>query len=146
MNSFEFINHLCTLLEEKGLGQIPEPTPLKKKKPREPRIYKPGDKVKIRYLKDLPLPAHLRLPIFRRNKNQDEWEASTIEIVVMSMSNTGYYTEALVEPRSQKAYFERSYARKDDLANSIFLGKWNNPILENKRLKLNFLRKPWRSE
>lgn len=136
----EFINTLCEMLEARGLAPVPTPAATKPKKVRKPKVFKSGDVIRKRTLRDLPLPAHVRIPIERYDEESGQWLAATMEQVVTYLIDGGYYGRALVKPGTTKAYSKGSILdkeRKDWLDGAIYLGPWKSDIVK-KDLKINF--------
>ena len=143
----KFLEKLCDELESQGLAPVPTPAAAKPKKVRKPKEFKDGDVIRKRHLRDLPLPAHVRIPVRKRDEGYDGafnegWYDDHIEQVVTYITDHGYYHCALVRPGTKKAYPESTYARKDDLDGATFLGLWTGQILKEKRLKTNFRYSP----
>jgi hypothetical protein len=144
----EFITKCCTWLRDQGLADKPAPKAKKPKKPRKPKVFKEGDTIRKRDLRDLPLPALVEIPIQRWNKEIRGWDTQsteTIKHVVIALGNDGYYHFALVEPKSGRAYptgslWGGSYPtrHKDDLDGATYLGKWTKAIAKNKIVRLDF--------
>lgn len=136
---YKFIERLCGLLEKQGLGPIPIPAEEKPKKARKIKQFVPGDIVKKTNLRDLPLPAKVRLTIERYDENSKIWLESTMDIVVTSLTNTGRFTYAIV-PDGKTAYFENyRYGRsKRELEGATFLGKFDGE-LSKKEITVRYL-------
>ncbi len=144
----EFLLQCCAWLREKGLADKPTPKAKKPKKARNPKVFKKGDTIRKRHLRDLPLPALVEIPIQRWDNEKREWDTEsteTIKYVVIALGNDGYYQHALVEPSSGRAYptgelwnGEYPSRHKDDLDGAIYLGKWTKAIATNKIVRLDF--------
>lgn len=137
----EFLNQLCDMLDERGLADIPKAKEKGPKQPHKPRIFKSGDIIRQRTLRDLPLPAHVRVDIEKHDKKSDQWVAAQLEWVVTHIYVGGfYYYKVGRDP--QKAYAARtSYSnreRKDWLDGAIYLGPWQGELVENKELNYKF--------
>lgn len=134
----EFIEKLCGILEKQGLGPVPIPAEEKPKKERKKKQFKSGDIVRKANLRDLPLPAKLRLAVEKLDEESKLWLESTMDIVVTKL-NTGTFTYAIV-PNGKTAYFESyAYARsKRELEGAIFLGKFDGE-LSKKEIKVRHL-------
>lgn len=124
----EFLNKLCSMLEEKGLSAIATPAPQKPKKAHVPKEFKPGDVIRKNTIRDVPLPAHIRIPIDKRNVDKDgnfvgDWYEDYIEKVVTKLGNgNGYMNSAYVV--DGKAGAPNNFDRKSNMEGAIFLGKW----------------------
>jgi hypothetical protein len=138
----EFIEQLCKMLEARGLGPIPSPKAKKAKKARKPKNFKPGDIVRKSTLRDLPLPAHVRIPIERYDEPAKQWVDATLEQVVIEIG-TGRYHSALIQPGTKRAYPDNPWAYKDDLYGATFLGKWEGSVAKKKKMKLKYR---WRAK
>lgn len=137
----EFLNKLCEMLEKQGLGPIPTPDQAKPKKDRKAKQFQAGDIIKKSTIRDLPLPAHVRLNIERRDEKTDQWLDSTLEVVVTDLANTGRFRYALI-PNGKTAYFE-GYPWKDKsyLEGATFLKKWDGEISKKEITHRVFYRK-----
>lgn len=134
----KFLNQLCSILEAKGLAAVPTPSPEKPTKPRKVKVFKPGDVIRRKDLRDLPLPAHVRIKIEKRHKDSSERLNGTIEQVVTGLHNDGYYSYYLVAPNG-KAYRERfNGKRKEWLDGAIYLGPWTGQIVKNEEIETKF--------
>jgi hypothetical protein len=139
----EFIETLCSILEERGLGPVPHPKAAKPKKKRKPKQFKPGDKIRRATIRDLPLPAHIRIEIERRDKDSDskDWYGDHLEQVVVAIHNNGHYIPALVVKDKaflKKGSFDATWGKdKRWLEGATFLGKWEGSIA-NKRVEPKF--------
>jgi hypothetical protein len=142
----KFLNQLCDILEARGLGPVPKPMPKKAKKPRKVKEFKSGDVIRKRHLRDMPLPAHVQVPIQRWDEENKQWlDGHTLEQVVIALTNYGDYEYALVNPTTKKAYpsgklWGNRYPQrsKDDLEGATFLGTWKGTIAKKKVLKPKF--------
>lgn len=136
-----FLNTLCKLLEGQGLGPVPTPAPVKPKKARKIKVFKSGDIVRKKDLRDLPLPAHVRVAIERRATFDDPWTEDSLELVVIGLNDGGYFEYAVVTPNAKTAYKESEYCstkRKDFIDGATFLGKWTGEIAKKKIVSLKF--------
>lgn len=141
-----FTQKLCEMLEARGLGPVPAPASQKPKKPRKVKEFKSGDVIRRRQLRDLPLPAHVRIPIQRFDEESEQWLDATIEHVVLKLWDGGVYEYALVAPNG-KAYtkaYSLSYMTQEKawLEGATFLGPWTGDLV-GKHLKLNFRHRRW---
>lgn len=123
----EFLNKLCSMLEEKGLSSIATPAPQKPKKAHVPKEFKAGDVIRKNTMRDLPLPAHIRIPIDKMDVDKDgravgEWYEDFIEKVITKIENNGYMYFAYVI--DGKAYRINQFGRKSEMEGATFLGKW----------------------
>ena len=136
----EFLQKLCGMLEKEGLGPIPTPETKEPKGPRVPKVFKPGDVIRKATLRDLPLPAHVRIPVERLpsgmewHKAKDgDWTKSTIDQVVVRLGDSGRYTYASIGREPDVAYQERTfdYQGKDWLDGATFVGLWKGKIVHS---------------
>ena len=136
----EFLNQLCEKLEKYGLGDIPTPQDEKPKKDRKAKIFSPGDVIKKTHIRDLPLPAHIRLQIEKWDEPSKQWLDSTLEQVVTHLGKSGHYQYAIVQPGTQKAHPPEFNCgkSKSELIGATFLGKWAGTIAEKKSMRLTF--------
>ena len=142
----EFLNQCCEIIEARGLGPVPKPLPKKAKKPRKVKEFKSGDVIRKRHLRDLPLPAHIQIPIQRYDEDSKQWlDGHTLEQVVTALTDSGRYHYAFVKPGTQYAYPSRKPSDypipngwKDDLEGATFLGVWKGKIAKTKVLKPKF--------
>lgn len=134
-----FLNLLCEKLEKQGLGPVPVPAEEKPKKVRVPKVFKAGDILRQSNLRDLPLPAHVRIPIKKWVSEKEKVDA-TLEVVITQLGSNGYYSWVLVKPNTDKAYPPAEYnnSSKRYLEGAVFLGPWKGTIAKEKELKLNF--------
>ncbi len=138
----EFINKLCAMLEARGLGPIPTPADDKPKKERKVKIFKPGDIVRLRNLRDLPLPAHIRVPVTKvfkgKDGEKDQRIESHIEEIITKIDDVGYYRFYVVG-KDNKAYkYYLGYDDKKYIDGAIFLGEWKGEIIKGREIKLDF--------
>lgn len=136
-----FINKLLKLLEDKGLGAIPVPTPPKPKKERKVKVFKSGDRISEKTLRDLPLPAHVKIRIWKYEDTDKERKNKIItdlDAIVTAMNNSGYFSLALIKPGTKNAYPFRNYERKQNLIGASFIGKWTGSIAKEKKIRVNF--------
>lgn len=139
----EFLNKLCEILKARGLGEIPTPAEKKAPKPRKVKQFEPGDVIKKTTIRDLPLPAHIRIDAKKRTWKNGKAEDSEgpVEIVVTKLHDGSGYVNALtVKPKTKKAYPTGmgKYTHRYYLEGATFLGKWEGEIIKNKELKLDF--------
>jgi hypothetical protein len=147
----EFLNKLCGMLEKDGLGPISTPTVKEPKGPRTPKVFKEGDVIRKATLRDLPLPAHVRIPIERLPSGMgspaakpSDWTESTIDQVVEKLNQSGEYYYALIGNDPKTAYRPGfiDYKDKDFLDGAMYVGPWKGKIL-NQELVIKFVfRKP----
>jgi len=136
----EFLNALCENLEARGLAPVPRPTRKVTKKQRKPKVFKSGDRVRTPTVRDLPLPAHVRIPIMRRDKTDktDTWVEAHIEFVVLKLYHGGFdYARvgggtAYRHPRGYHLMSERVW-----LHGATYLGPWTGKI-EKQALEYKF--------
>ena len=142
----EFINQLCDILEKRGLAPVPRPKAQVAKKTRKPKVFKSGDSIRSATIRDLPLPAHVRIPIEKFDEDSQQWLEAHIEHVVLGIRSDGYYDAAKVG--KGKAYREKGrlwpFERKDWLNGATYLGPWTGEIV-NKRLDYKFRHRHRRS-
>ncbi|RJR12835.1 hypothetical protein C4588_01665 [Candidatus Parcubacteria bacterium] len=137
----EFLETLCEMLEQRGLAAPATPAEAKPKQPRKVKVFKSGDIIKKSTMRDMPLPAEVRLQIEKLDTASNQWLASTLDVVVTSLN--GYYSYAVVPPGSKTAYYTGgcyNSLRKEDLIGAIFLREWDGKVesSEKKTVKLNF--------
>ena len=137
----EFINKLCDLLEKRGLGPVPTPAAAKPKKDRKVKEFKSGDIIRRSNMRDLPLPAHVRLNIQKYDKDSKQWLDDTLEQVVIGLGS-GVYYERYIMPGTDRAYptnvrYDFGIS-KDRLEGAVYLGPWKGKIVKTKDIKLNF--------
>lgn len=145
----KFINKLCEMLDSQGLGPVVKPAEEKPKKERKVKQFHSGDIIRKSNIRDLPLPAHVQIPIERLDKATDPWVSSTIQRVVTQLAS-GRYVSAVVHSDGKNAYYESEFdARwgrdKRELEGATFLGEWSGKIPEKKFIRVNFgFRVPWK--
>lgn len=136
-----FLEKLCSILDSRGLGPTPAPADEKPKKDRKVKVFHTGDIIKKSNLRDLPLPAHVRIPIERQDAATKQWVDSTIEKIVTGLGN-GRYSYAVIQPgkNSNTAYPDGSYSMgsKEDLFGATFLGEWKGKVSKDKTMRINF--------
>jgi len=135
----DFLNKLCSLLDSRGLGPVPTPADVKPKKDRKTKVFHSGDIINKSSLRDLPLPAHVMLPITRLDSATNQWVDSTIEHVVTELVPGRYRYAVVTKPDSKIAYPTGSYdfRPKDDLIGATFLGEWDGSIDKTKKVTTN---------
>ncbi len=137
-----FLNKLCEMLEARGLGPIPALPDEKPKKERKIKIFKAGDIVRQRDLRDLPLPALVRIPVTKvfkgKEGEKDQRIAGHIDEVVTKIHEVHYYDYYVVD-KDNKAYkYFLGYSFKTNLDGATFLGEWKGEIVKDKRIELDF--------
>lgn len=135
----EFLHRLCQILENRGLAEVPDIKERKKTKPHVPKIFKSGDIIRKGNLRDLPLPAYVRIPIERFKGESQDVTPDFLERVVLGLGNGGQYRYAQV--RSGVAYQDRQYMDidyKSHLYGATYIGPWKDRIEKGKELKINF--------
>jgi len=132
----EFITALCDILEKRGLAPVPRPAAQKAKKVRKPKVFKSGDRIRSATVRDLPLPAHVRIDIERYDEESKQWIEAHIEHAVLRMGTQGYYEGA---PVGNDKCYTKGYCmeRKDHLNGATYLGPWTGERV-NKRLDYKF--------
>ena len=136
----EFLNLLCETLEQRGLADVPKAQAQKPKKERVPKTFKSGDIIRKGTIRDLPLPAHVRVNVRKQSKGSDEWLNDQLDWVVVALNNYGGFLCYRVGRDGKKAYrASRSYSTesKDWLAGATFVGPWEGELVE-KELKYKF--------
>jgi hypothetical protein len=136
----EFIDALCENLEARGLAPVPRPTRKVLAKKRKPRMFKSGDRVRNATVRDLPLPAHVRIPIMRREKKDktDTWVEADIEFVVLKLYQGGYDYARVgggTAYRHPRGYHLMNH--KEWLHNATYLGPWTGKI-EKQNMEYKF--------
>jgi len=134
----EFIQKLCDKLEAKGLAAVPAPKEQKPSEPRKVKVFKAGDVIRRRDLRDLPLPAHVRISIEKQDTDSGQWLKCTIEQVVLRLNDSGHYSCARVEPDKNRAFGLDRFEEKYWLDGAVFLGVWKGSLIKDKELKYNF--------
>jgi hypothetical protein len=139
----EFINQLCDILEKRGLAPVPRPKAQVAKKTRKPKVFKSGDSIRSATIRDLPLPAHVRIPIEKFDEESQQWLEAHIEHAVLRMGNQGYYEGA---PVGNGKCYTKGYLMeaKRKLDGATYLGPWTGEKI-NKRLDYKFRHRPRRS-
>lgn len=137
-----FINRLCDILDAQGLGPVPLPAEEKPKKERKAKQFHSGDIIRKSNLRDLPLPAHIQMPIERLDDTSGQWVASTMQKVVTHLG-TGRYVAAIVHSDGKNAFYENAFdakwgRNKNELEGATFLGEWRTKIPEKKFIQVNF--------
>lgn len=137
----EFLGQLVAALEAEGLAPLPEAKEHKPTKQRKPKVFKPGDIIRESNLRDLPLPAHVEIPIERRAEGSQDWAPGTIEQVVTTL-HPGYVTCYRI--KDGRAYVRGwNEQRKDWLSGATYLGPWTGEMVKGKDVKYKFeFRKP----
>lgn len=138
----EFLNQLCKILEDRGLGPVPTPAAAKPKKVRKPKVFKSGDVIRKTTLRDLPLPAHVRIDIEKYDADSKQWLDDTLEQVVTSLTNYGDYHCHWVMPGTSRAYpssLRYSVGEyKNRLYGATYLGPWKGQLVKGKEMKVKF--------
>lgn len=136
----EFLNKLCEILEKRGLAEVPRPLSKSPPKARKPKVFKSGDVIRTATIRDLPLPAHVRIPILRQDKDSDVWVEAHLEHVVLRIKKDGRYNEAKVA-KTGVAYEGTGRLQygvsKSWLNGAVYLGPWTGKI-EKKDLNYKF--------
>ncbi|MDO8493544.1 MAG: hypothetical protein Q7S19_03320 [bacterium] len=137
-----FLNKLCEMLEARGLGPIPALPDEKPKKEREIKIFKAGDIVRQKDLRDLPLPALVRISVTKifkgKEGEKDQRVAGQMDEVITRIHEKHYY-DYYVVAKDGKAYkYFMGYSFKTNLDGATFLGEWKGEIVKNKEIKLDF--------
>lgn len=139
------IDKLCEILEKDGLASVPEPKKKAPSKPRPKKEFKPGDTIRKGTLKDLPLPALVRVPI-EKTTDHRTWEPHQVEWVVHDLLNWGEFVCYRVgkqnsDPRQRVAYRASKYSsteRKELLDGATYLGPWEGTLNSKKFLEYEF--------
>jgi len=137
----EFLNQLCFMLEGRGLAPVPAPAPKKPKKDRVAKVFKSGDVIRQKDLRDLPLPAHVRIAVERLDETSKQWLDDTIEHVVVELVSGGYYLHRFVVPQENKSYldeFRTHGCPKKDLDSAVYLGPWTGEDVKKGKLSCKF--------
>ncbi|HEU5114546.1 MAG TPA: hypothetical protein VFT82_02145 [Candidatus Paceibacterota bacterium] len=139
----EFLTALCSMLEKRGLAPIPKPKERKPKKTRVPKQFVPGDVVTLRNMRDVPLPAHVRIPIEKFDEPSKQWLPSTIEHVVVRLGNAGNYYRYVVTPKGEAFEAGMGWEGKYWLDGATYLGPWKGKLNKHQDLTIRFrYRKP----
>jgi hypothetical protein len=139
----EFLQQLCGMLEKRGLGPVPTPVDREPKKKHVPKEFKTGDIIRERTLRDLPLPAHVRIPI-EKETVPGQWTPSTVEAVIVQIGTSGRVASLIVNPKSGEAHrhVESMLEYKSFLDGATYLGPWKGKT-NDKSIRLGFrFRKP----
>jgi len=133
-----FIEKLCTLLEEQGLADVPIPKEKSPQKERVPKVFKTGDVIRRNTLRDLPLPAHVRIPIEKLDEGSGQWLPSHMEQVVTVLGKQGHYIGLPIanDGKAYEGWYD--WHGKDWLEGAIYLGPWNGEIMKGKELRIKF--------
>ncbi len=134
----EFLKELCEMLEKRGLAPIPEGKPLKILAPHVPKVFKPGDIIRLKNLRDLPLPAHVRIPVEKGNYRDDKWEAGTIEQVVVRIGKQGHYYRYQIANGEAYAGGGIDWEDKKLIDGATYLGSWKGKVVTGKELRFKF--------
>lgn len=149
------LEKMIAILEERGLGPIPTPKKTGPKKKRVPKKFKPGDKIRRGNLRDLPLPALVKVPVRKipedRTKGKDkEPEIVHLEWVVTALTKGGEFQcffagRKTTNPKDRTAALSPGWAgleTKEYLYGAEYLGPWEgrklDPSKQAKNLKFNF--------
>jgi hypothetical protein len=127
----EFLNELCENLEARGLAPVPRPTRKVPAKKRKPKQFKSGDRIRTATVRDLPLPAHVRIPILRQEKKDktNTWVEAHIEFVVLKIYRGGYDYARVgggTAYRHPRGYYQMD--TREWLHNATYLGPWTGKI------------------
>lgn len=137
----EFLNQLCDMLEQRGLADIPKAREKGPKKERKVKVFKPGDKIRKGTIRDLPLPAHVRIDIDKHDKASDQWVEAQLDWVVVALGQ-GYF-RCLYIGKDGKAYQPHIFndKRKELLEGATFVGSWEGESTK-KELEIKFKYRP----
>ncbi len=145
-----FLKKLCGILESRGLAPIPTPTVKEPSGPRVPKVFKPGDVIRRATLRDLPLPAHVRIPVERLPSGMawieakpENWTDSTIDQVVLRLGNAGRYRYASIGSDPNKAHEEGIFGNdKGFLDGATYVGPWAGKTVKDPLVIKFQFRKP----
>lgn len=126
----EFLNVLCGILEKRGLADTPTVQERKPTKPRTAKIFKSGDIIRKSNLRDLVLPAHVRVLIKKRVKGKkEEWVPDALEQVVLAIRTGQYHSAFIVPDRLEIAFTPpASFYSRDNLLGATYVGPWKGKI------------------
>ena len=93
---------------------------------RKAKEFEPGDAISKANLKDLPLPAHIRVNLERRGSEQDPWSSGPAEQVVTAVNQDGRYSYLWVIPGDLIGYADPATPSlpQELIYGAIFLGPW----------------------
>lgn len=137
----EFLHRLCEMLEARGLAPVPEPAAKRPTKPRKVKQFKSGDLIRSRTLRDLPLPAHVRVVIEKQHDGSNQWLGATMDLVVAALQNGGSYDAFVVDTKGTRAYRPNlgwDLESKEWLDGATYLGPWTGELDTKKTIKINF--------
>lgn len=134
----EFLNQLCGILETRGLADVPAPAAEKPKKERKVKVFKPGDVVRKNTLRDLPFPAHLRVTIEKQDPESKQFVSDTVEWVAFDIKGPYSRCYRVKDGVAYPSNRYRSEEYKSHLIGAVYLGKWEGPINESKKLAYKF--------
>lgn len=142
----EFLQKLCGMLEAEGLADIAAPVLKEPPGPHVPKVFKAGDIIRRKDLRDLPLPAHVRIPVERlptgmswSDSKPGDWTMSTIDQVVQHIGNQGNYTFASIGNDPNTAHIESfNWKDKSWLDGATYVGPWKGKKV-TAPLKINFV-------
>ncbi len=133
-----FLERLCTILEIRGLSEVKAHQETAPKKEHIPKIFKSGDVIRKNTLRDLPLPAYVRIPIERLDEKSKQWISGHLEQVVMVLGGNGSYM-GLPVGKDGKAYKgSYNWEHKSWLEGAVYLGPWNGEIVAGKVFHIKF--------
>ncbi len=138
----ELIDEVLSVLERRGLAPMPEPKKSEPKPPRQPKQFSPGDKIRSATLRDLPLPALVRVQIEKcTDGKREEWKPGEIDIVVRQLGNQGGFKCYIAGPAKPEAservahrgnvlHYSYSWERKELLHGAEYLGPFKGKFDE----------------
>lgn len=139
-----FIDALLEILDERGLADEIDKPKAKKPKPRKVKVWKPGDKVTSRNLRDLPKGAHLQWTVaeypnayLARDKYDTVWNAKLRirEMVVEARDVGKVFVRPVLEGRafaprnlSSTALYKEDWDCPEP--ETIYLGMWEGDVID----------------
>jgi hypothetical protein len=126
----DFIDSLMELLKGRGLAEAIIQPDIPKPKPRKVKVFKPGDRITTRTVRDLPAGSHFRwIHLERAYRGEDRvTEHFTYDGVYLSKMGHGDYA---VRPVMESTAFEAQECSGSRVfAQAEYLGPWEGPVLE----------------
>lgn len=137
----DFLNQLCDMLEKRGLADLPVPKETKPTKAHVPHVFKPGDIIRAKAIRDLPLPAHVRVHVEKLHPDAKVWVRDTLDWVVAEIFPGGFQCYRIGRD-GQTAYFPVNgfggYERKEWLDGAMYVGLWKGKRLKGEKLRYKF--------
>ena len=135
-------------MEARGLAEIPSPKISAPKEARAPKHFEPGTIIRKGTLRDLPLPALVKVPIEKNTdgKYPGEWAPGEVEWVVTRLLNNGEavcYRAGPETPNPRKrvaCVSDRLWCAesKEFLYGATYLGPWEGKLDKHNKLNYKF--------